>query len=280
MVLLADQEVIVGRDPGESGVKIADPRCSRKHAVFRAKGAEWTVEDLRSKNGTYVNGERIETTDLRAGDHVRIGHAEFVYGPEGVSYRCASCLQTLVTAPAEAPFCTECRHAFPLLGATLGSRRLLRGLGTGSFGSVYVGHRRGNPYVALKVLHVEFTGTWYSQIVDELTPEPGDIVVRKWCHDPWYETDLERVLLGLVPDPTKCQVLISGGAMIGCAFFGATGFYIRNYRSVLVLDAGYGNPTLAAEHFSRSQYPIYPNIALTHSDLIQFSKVEQPVAVS
>jgi serine/threonine-protein kinase len=33
----------------------------------------------------------------------------------------------------------------------------VRGLGTGSFGSVYVGHRRGNPYVAIKVLHVEFT---------------------------------------------------------------------------------------------------------------------------
>ncbi len=157
MVLLADQEVVVGRDPGESGVKIADPRCSRKHAVFRAKEGVWMVEDLKSKNGTYVNGERIATTDLHAGDHVRIGHAEFAYGPEGQSYRCSSCMQTLVTAPAEAPFCTECRHTFPLLGATLGSRRLLRGLGTGSFGSVYVGHRRGNPYVALKVLHVEFT---------------------------------------------------------------------------------------------------------------------------
>lgn len=121
-------------------------------------------------------------------------------------------------------------------------------------------------------------GTWYSQFVDELTPEPGDIVVRKWCHDPWYGTDLERVVQGLVPDPTKCQALITGGAMMGCAFFGATGFYIRNYRTVLVLDAGYGNPMQAGEHFSRSLYPTFPNITLTRSDLIQFSKVGEPVA--
>ena len=122
--------------------------------------------------------------------------------------------------------------------------------------------------------------TWHSQFVDELTPEPGAIVVRKWCHDPWYETDLERVLEGLVPDPTKCQALITGGAFIGCAFFGATGFYMRNYQTVLVLDAGYGNPMGAAEFFSRSQYPTYPNITLTRSNLIQFTKVEEPMAVS
>jgi len=153
-------ELVLGRDPGGGGVKIADPRCSRRHAAIGTDASSGSVyaKDLNSKNGTWVNGLQItQPVVLQRGDHVRIGHAEFAYIGDGEAYRCASCLQTLVAAVPEAPFCTECRRTFPLLGATLGERRLVRGLGTGSFGSVYVGHRRGNPYVALKVLHVEFT---------------------------------------------------------------------------------------------------------------------------
>ena len=153
-------ELVLGRDPGGSGVKIADPRCSRRHAAILARDGKLQLRDMGSKNGTFVNGKRVEdAVALHAGDHVRIGHAEFaLVGPTG-EYRCASCMETFIQAPPEAPFSTGCRRKFPLLGATLAGRRLVRGLGSGSFGSVYVGHRRGNPYVAVKVLHVEFTET-------------------------------------------------------------------------------------------------------------------------
>jgi serine/threonine-protein kinase len=152
--------MVIGRDPGGTGVKINDPRCSRRHACLHREGDRVYLKDLGSKNGTWVNGVRIdEDTALDEGDHLRIGHAEFALVGERGEYRCASCMDTLITAPPEAPFSTECRRQFPLLGATLADRRLVRGLGTGSFGSVYVGHRRGNPYVAVKVLHVEFTET-------------------------------------------------------------------------------------------------------------------------
>jgi len=156
----AASELVIGRDPGGTGIKINDPRCSRRHAVVRMQNDEIFVRDLGSKNGVYVNGERItEETKLAEGDHVRVGHAEFALVGEGGEYRCACCMETFISAPPEAPFSTGCRRRFPLLGATLADRRLIRGLGTGSFGSVYVGHRRGNPYVAVKVLHVEFTET-------------------------------------------------------------------------------------------------------------------------
>ena len=155
--LPASGELVLGRDPGSTGVKVADPRCSRRHASITASPDGFHVKDMGSKNGTFVNGDRIMEAVLKPGDHLRIGHAEFGYCIQGQPFRCACCYKTLVSAPPEAPFCTECRRAFPLLGATLGGRRLLRGLGNGSFGSVYVGHRPGNPYVAMKVLHVEFT---------------------------------------------------------------------------------------------------------------------------
>lgn len=154
-----DGELVLGRDPGGAGVKIADPRCSRKHAKLSWKGGRLYAKDLGSKNGTWVNGKRIKEIELQPGDNLRIGHAEFAFTPPGQPYRCASCLQTVMVAPPESPFCNECKRSFPLLGTTLGQRRLVRGLGTGSFGSVYVGHHRGTPYVAVKVLHVEFTET-------------------------------------------------------------------------------------------------------------------------
>lgn len=120
-------------------------------------------------------------------------------------------------------------------------------------------------------------GTWHSEFFDELIPEPRDFVVRKWSHDPWYETDLERILDGLVSDPTKCQAIITGGAITGCAGFGTAGFFIRNYQAVVVLDAVYGGPAAAANYFSRTSYPTFANVYLTKSNLIHFSNVAEPV---
>ena len=118
-------------------------------------------------------------------------------------------------------------------------------------------------------------GTRHSEFFDEVAPEPQDFIVRKWCHDPWYETDLERILDGLVADPTKCQAIITGGAITGCAGFGTAGFYVRNYQAVVVLDAVYGGPTVAANYFSRTSYPTFPNVYLTRSDMIEFSRVPE-----
>lgn len=125
--------------------------------------------------------------------------------------------------------------------------------------------------------HILKIGTWNSEFIDELTPLPQDIIVRKWCHDPWHETDLERVLMGLVPDPTRCQALITGGGALGCAFFGAMGFYVRNYWTVLVLDGMYGGPVSTANYFSRTHYPTYPNVLVSRSDLIEFSPAREPL---
>ncbi len=121
-------------------------------------------------------------------------------------------------------------------------------------------------------------GSWDSEIFDELMPEPREIVVRKCCHDPWHETDMERVMEGVVPDPTKCQVLITGGGVLGCAEYSIMGFYVRNYQVAVVLDAVYSGPTAGAKHYSRTSYPAFPSISLTQSNLIQFSRVAEPVA--
>lgn len=114
-------------------------------------------------------------------------------------------------------------------------------------------------------------GTWHSEMAEELTPQPKDLVVRKWGPDPWYQTDFERVLRGLFPDPTKCNVIVTGGSVTGCAYFGIMGLYARNYRMTILTDCVYGPIQQAVNHFSRTTYPTYPNIKLSRSDLIAFS---------
>lgn len=58
-------------------VNLADPDVSRRHAVIRAGdgGRAPTIDDLDSRNGTWVNDQRVEgPTTLRNGDVVRLGN--------------------------------------------------------------------------------------------------------------------------------------------------------------------------------------------------------------
>ncbi len=63
----------VGRD-ASADLVIADPRISRRHALFgRDLNGLWTVKDLGSSNGTFVNDEQVDSKALSDGDTVRIG---------------------------------------------------------------------------------------------------------------------------------------------------------------------------------------------------------------
>ena len=76
---LAEGETIVGRDPG-AAVPIADDSVSRRHAVIRVSGDGAVVEDLGSKNGTHVRGERMRApVPLADGDAIRFGSVELTF---------------------------------------------------------------------------------------------------------------------------------------------------------------------------------------------------------
>jgi ABC transport system ATP-binding/permease protein len=57
--LSPERSWLVGRDEG-ADVRLDDPRVSRRQAEFRVEGDHWLVEDLRSRNGTYIDGRRID----------------------------------------------------------------------------------------------------------------------------------------------------------------------------------------------------------------------------
>jgi lysophospholipase L1-like esterase len=68
---------IVGRDL-EASVQLLDPEASRRHAVVRWEGGDWTISDLGSTAGIYRNGEQIVRGRLRAGDVIRLGATEML----------------------------------------------------------------------------------------------------------------------------------------------------------------------------------------------------------
>lgn len=65
-------DVVVGRERG-CDVRLTDRSISRRHATFRFEGLDWVVEDLGSRNGVHVGGERVERAVLTDLTEVLLG---------------------------------------------------------------------------------------------------------------------------------------------------------------------------------------------------------------
>ncbi|WP_457205013.1 FHA domain-containing protein [Nocardioides sp. P5_C9_2] len=76
---LLDTDLVgAGRHP-DSEIFLDDVTVSRRHAEFRRNGNEFTVSDVGSLNGTYVNRDRIDSVRLTDGDEVQIGKYRLVF---------------------------------------------------------------------------------------------------------------------------------------------------------------------------------------------------------
>jgi DNA-binding winged helix-turn-helix (wHTH) protein len=76
---LHDGEHIVGREPN-AAICLDSPKVSRRHARFVVTGRRATLEDLGSKNGSFVRGVRIAVpTVLEPGDAARIGPFTLIF---------------------------------------------------------------------------------------------------------------------------------------------------------------------------------------------------------
>lgn len=76
--LLDQDEVRAGRHP-DSEIFLDDVTVSRRHAIFRRNGANFSVEDVGSLNGTYVNRDRADSYLLSNGDEVQIGKFRLIF---------------------------------------------------------------------------------------------------------------------------------------------------------------------------------------------------------
>lgn len=102
---------VAGRDSDLSQIVLADSQCSRAHCKFTAIAGGLEIEDLDSRNGTYLNGNRTHKCVLRPRDVLRLGGTE-------------------ITIEEVAP-------PDPLEGKRLGGFELQEAIGRGSYGTVY-----------------------------------------------------------------------------------------------------------------------------------------------
>lgn len=68
----------IGRSP-TNYVWVDDPWLSREHCRIEPQGDHWMIVDLQSKNGTYMNGRRIEREVLIEGDALELGAVRILF---------------------------------------------------------------------------------------------------------------------------------------------------------------------------------------------------------
>jgi protease PrsW len=76
--VLSQSDVQVGRTLNNEFV-VEHPSVSKRHARITAEASEFSLHDLNSINGTFINGRRIRSARLEDGCEVRFGSASFVY---------------------------------------------------------------------------------------------------------------------------------------------------------------------------------------------------------
>ncbi len=81
---LPEGEWTIGRG-AQNQLSLKDTGASREHCLFQRSGEQVVLRDLRSHNGTFVNGKRIGETELQSGAEIRIGASVFVFLTNGES---------------------------------------------------------------------------------------------------------------------------------------------------------------------------------------------------
>jgi ABC-type multidrug transport system ATPase subunit len=82
----AGRRITIGRHSNNVLV-IRHPRVSRYHAVIEQFGARFRLRDLRSDNGTFVNGKQVEREAwIKEGDEIRIASTRLIFQEDGITH--------------------------------------------------------------------------------------------------------------------------------------------------------------------------------------------------
>jgi hypothetical protein len=79
---LPQGETVFGRDSG-CGLPLPNVSVSRQHGRVVVGAQRVTIEDLESKSGILVNGERVEQSPLKSGDEIQVGKFSMVFLGDG-----------------------------------------------------------------------------------------------------------------------------------------------------------------------------------------------------
>ncbi|MBT8407473.1 MAG: HD domain-containing protein [Deltaproteobacteria bacterium] len=76
--------ITIGRK-SSNGVRLLDPKVSRTHAKIQATEEGFRIEDLKSRNGIYINEKKSRNRLLRSGDKIKIGFTELHFTEKGIN---------------------------------------------------------------------------------------------------------------------------------------------------------------------------------------------------
>ncbi|MBI3225194.1 MAG: FHA domain-containing protein [Mycolicibacterium cosmeticum] len=104
LIPLGDERVTIGKSSSNLVAFAHDSTVSRLHAVLENLGSAWSLRDVGSRNGTFVNGEKIgQERVLRSGDEVRVGNSRLVFWDSRGAGDTAPADATLSAEPALLP---------------------------------------------------------------------------------------------------------------------------------------------------------------------------------
>jgi Nif-specific regulatory protein len=75
---LEEEEVSIGREPSNR-VSLVDAGVSRRHCIIRHDAGNFIIQDLNSRNSTFVNGVPVTERILASGDEIKVGGSLFVF---------------------------------------------------------------------------------------------------------------------------------------------------------------------------------------------------------
>src|SRR6202453_780460 len=78
IIPLQEDEASIGREPSNQ-ISLLDAAVSRRHCVIRRSAGQFKIQDLDSRNSTFVNGVPVTERTLISGDEIKIGNSLFVF---------------------------------------------------------------------------------------------------------------------------------------------------------------------------------------------------------
>jgi len=75
---LAEGQISVGREPSNR-ISLLDAAVSRRHCVITQDAGQFKIQDLNSRNSTFVNGVPVTERTLNSGDEIKIGNSLFIF---------------------------------------------------------------------------------------------------------------------------------------------------------------------------------------------------------
>ena len=75
---LGCDEVLIGRH-ASADIRLPDLSVSRYHAIMTVSNGVWTITDMDSKSGLYVNGSLIKKKELHENDVIKLGNRRLIF---------------------------------------------------------------------------------------------------------------------------------------------------------------------------------------------------------